>query len=54
MLTNLSTKVNRAPFDYFKDFYADTAIEGVRAPMICGIDFFGADRVRFASDCPFD
>ena len=40
--------------DLFKDFYADTAIEGVRAPMICGIDFFGADHVLFASDCPFD
>ena len=22
--------------------------------MVCGIDFFGADRVLFASDCPFD
>ena len=22
--------------------------------MICGIDFFGADHVLFASDCPFD
>ena len=31
-----------------------TAIEGVRGPMICGIDFFGADHVVFASDCPFD
>ena len=26
----------------------------IRAPMICGIDFFGADHVLFASDCPFD
>ena len=22
--------------------------------MVCGIDFFGADHVLFASDCPFD
>jgi aminocarboxymuconate-semialdehyde decarboxylase len=22
--------------------------------MVCGIDFFGADHVVFASDCPFD
>ena len=22
--------------------------------MVCGIDFFGADKVLFASDCPFD
>ena len=46
--------LKKRPFDYFKDFYGDTAIEGARAPMVCGIEFFGADRVLFASDCPFD
>ena len=51
---SLRKSLKKRPFDYFKDFYADTAIEGVRAPMICGIDFFGADHVLFASDCPFD
>ena len=50
----LRKSLKKRPFDYFKDFYGDTAIEGVRAPMICGIDFFGADHVVFASDCPFD
>jgi aminocarboxymuconate-semialdehyde decarboxylase len=50
----LRKSLKKRPFDYFKDFYADTAIEGVRAPMVCGIDFFGADHVLFASDCPFD
>jgi aminocarboxymuconate-semialdehyde decarboxylase len=50
----LRKSLKKRPFDYFKDFYADTAIEGVRAPMICGIDFFGAEHVLFASDCPFD
>ena len=24
------------------------------APLACGLEFFGADRVVFASDCPFD
>src|SRR5882724_1431275 len=51
---SLRKSLKKRPFDYFKDFYADTAIEGARAPMVCGIDFFGADRVLFASDCPFD
>jgi hypothetical protein len=23
-------------------------------PIRCGLDFFGADRVLFATDCPFD
>ena len=50
----LRKSLKKRPFDYFKDFYADTAIEGVRAPMLCGLDFFGPDRVLFASDCPFD
>jgi aminocarboxymuconate-semialdehyde decarboxylase len=50
----LRKSLKKRPFDYFKDFYGDTAIEGVRAPMVCGIDFFGADHVLFASDCPFD
>jgi len=51
---SLRKSLKKRPFDYFKDFYGDTAIEGVRGPMICGIDFFGADHVLFASDCPFD
>ncbi len=50
----LRKSLKKRPFDYFKDFYADTAIEGVRAPMLCGLDFFGEDHVLFASDCPFD
>ena len=50
----LRKSLKKRPFDYFKDFYADTAIEGVRAPMLCGLDFFGEDKVLFASDCPFD
>ena len=27
---------------------------GAAAPLACGIAFFGADHVVFASDCPFD
>ena len=51
---SLRKSLKKRPFDYFKDFYGDTAIEGARAPMVCGLDFFGADHVLFASDCPFD
>ena len=51
----LRKSLKKRPFDYFKqDFYADTAIEGARSPMLCGLEFFGQDRVLFASDCPFD
>jgi len=44
----------KRPQEYFKMFYADTATFGSRAAMQCGLDFFGADQVLFASDSPFD
>lgn len=42
------------PVHYFRGFYADTALSGSAIGTRCGLDFFGADRVVFASDCPFD
>jgi len=47
-------RLKKRPFDYFKDFYGDTALAGARAPTICGIAFFTPVHVLFASDCPFD
>ncbi len=51
---SLLKRLKKRPFDYFKDFYGDTALAGARAPTICGISFFTPDHVLFASDCPFD
>jgi predicted TIM-barrel fold metal-dependent hydrolase len=51
---SLLKQLKKRPYDYFKDFYGDTAVEGARAATVCGLDFFGADHVLFASDCPFD
>ena len=51
---SLLKRLKKRPYDYFKDFYGDTAVEGARAATACGLDFFGADHVLFASDCPFD
>ncbi len=45
----------KRPFmDYFRMFHGDTVLGGAVAPLRCGLDFFGADHVVFASDCPFD
>jgi len=44
----------RRPIDYFRLFYNDTAVGGSASAIRCGLDFFGADRVLFATDCPFD
>ena len=41
------------PLDYFRKFYADTAVSGP-GPMECGIAFFGVDHVLYGSDMPFD
>jgi len=50
----LLKNMKRRPFDYFKDFYADTAVFGSRPATVCGLEFYGSDRAMFASDCPFD
>jgi uncharacterized protein len=39
--------------DCFRDFYGDTALCGSRAGTVCGLEFFGVDRVLYASDAPF-
>jgi len=50
----LRRSMTKRPVDYFRQFHADTAMFGARAATRCGLDFFGADRVLFASDMPFD
>jgi aminocarboxymuconate-semialdehyde decarboxylase len=47
-------RLQKRPFDYFKKFLADTALFGAGEAMACGLKFFGADQVVFASDFPFD
>jgi predicted TIM-barrel fold metal-dependent hydrolase len=53
-LTLVLKRLKKRPFDYFKDFYADTAVFGSRAATVCGLDFYPTDQVLFASDSPFD
>jgi uncharacterized protein len=53
-LTVYARRLKKRPQDYFKMFYADTATFGSAAAVRCGLDFFGVDRVLFASDSPFD
>jgi predicted TIM-barrel fold metal-dependent hydrolase len=42
------------PIDYFRKFYADTALFGGMGATKCGLTFFGVDNVVFASDVPFE
>ena len=50
----LLASMPKRPIDYFRMFYVDTALFGAASATRCGLDFFGADKVLFASDCPFD
>jgi aminocarboxymuconate-semialdehyde decarboxylase len=50
----LPTQLKRKPSEYFKLFYADTALSGAAGATRCGLDYFGTDKVLFASDFPFD
>ena len=47
-------RLHKRPLDYFRMFYADTALFGAHEATVCGLRFFGVDRVLFASDAPFD
>jgi predicted TIM-barrel fold metal-dependent hydrolase len=47
-------RLDREPIEYFRQFYADTALSGSAIGTRAGLEFFGADHVLFASDCPFD
>jgi len=50
----LLKRMARKPIEYFRMFYGDTVLGGSASALRCGLDFFGPDRIVFASDCPFD
>jgi aminocarboxymuconate-semialdehyde decarboxylase len=47
-------QLKKPHLEYFKMFYADTAMFGSLSGTKCGMDFFGVDKLLFASDSPFD
>ena len=46
--------LTQPPIDYFKKFYADTASFGSAISINSGLQFFGVDKLIFATDSPFD
>jgi uncharacterized protein len=46
--------LSKSPTEYFKMFYADTALYGSPAGLMCGYSFFGADHLLFGTDMPYD
>ncbi len=43
---------SRSIIDYFKMFYADTALYGNTSALMCSFNFFGADHLLFGVDTP--
>ena len=52
--SSILKRMSKTPIEYFKMFYGDTVLGGSASALRCGLDFFGDDKVLFASDCPFD
>jgi uncharacterized protein len=47
--------LTKHPVEYFRMFYADTAVNGnSNYSLECGLAFFGEDHVLFGTDMPFD
>jgi aminocarboxymuconate-semialdehyde decarboxylase len=46
------SSLKRPHLEYFKEFYGDTAMFGGTNGLPCGMAFFGADHVVFATDHP--
>jgi predicted TIM-barrel fold metal-dependent hydrolase len=47
-----SPMLTRSIIDYFKLFYADTALYGNPSALMCGYHFFKADHLLFGADFP--
>ncbi len=46
--------LTKAPIEYYKMFYNDTAIYGSTPGLMCAYAFFGADHLLFGTDMPYD
>ena len=49
----LLKRLKKRPIDYFRMFYADTAIFGSKIVAECGLKFFGVENTLFGTDAPF-
>ena len=46
------TKMSKAPLEYYKMFYNDTAIHGNTPALMLAYDFYGPDKLVFGADLP--
>jgi len=46
--------LSKPPIEYYRMFYADTAIYGHTPGLMCGYSFFGPEHLVFGTDMPYD
>ena len=46
--------LTKPALSYYRDFYADTAIAGHTAGLMCAREFFGVENLLFGTDMPMD
>lgn len=46
--------LKKRPIEYFKMFFADTALMGSIEGTKCGLEFFGVDQILLGTDSPYD
>jgi predicted TIM-barrel fold metal-dependent hydrolase len=46
--------LTKHPIDYYRMFYADTALNGNTPALMCAYDFYGVDHLVFGTDMPYD
>jgi aminocarboxymuconate-semialdehyde decarboxylase len=49
----LKKGLTKAPIEYYKMMYADTALYGNAPALMLACSFFGVDHLLFATDFPF-
>jgi predicted TIM-barrel fold metal-dependent hydrolase len=51
----MPTRISKPYVEHFRNFYCDTAASGFAPKALeLAVDFFGTEKVMFASDAPFD
>lgn len=46
--------IRKPLIEYYRMFYADTAVHGTTSALMCAYELFGADHVLFGTDMPYD
>ena len=46
--------LTKAPIEYYRMFYNDTAVSGSKSALMCAYDFFGPEHILLGTDMPFD